>query len=333
MKGLIKRKFAQAITYPARSLYRFLEADEFMFMALDHVVKLRPDVVHCHDLATLTAGLKISDACSSKLVYDSHELEMHRNTKYTVATKLRRRKQEQRGIKRADAVITVSESIADHLMDDYKIRRPYVVLNAPDFSEHEKSSRMLRQDLCLSNDIPLAVYVGNVTVNRGLEFVVRALVHYPDLHLATVGPRRSATTEELRDLAIELHVEDRLHFVDAVPPEAVVGYISTADCSVLPIQNVCLSYYYCMPNKLLESVFSGIPVAVANLLEMRRFVETFRCGVVMDEKSPVSIAEAIKIVIKGRENYTVTQNVIQKLHETYSWTAQVEKLRSIYKNL
>jgi len=327
------RKSLRVLSYPARMIYRFHETDEFSHVACSRAVQLRPDVVHCHDLATLPAGVSISKACGCKLVYDSHELEMHRNAKYGFATKLKRRRMEWFGIKCADAVITVSESIADHLRDDYRIRRPRVIMNAPEIDEQQRLPRTVRDDLRLSPDTPLAVYVGSVTVNRGLDYVVKALDQYAELHVATVGPRHLATQAELYELALKLGVDDRLHFVDPVPPSAVVGYISTADVSVLPIQNVCLSYYYCMPNKLLESVFAGIPVAVADLLEMRRFVETFRCGLVMDEKSPDAIANAIKSIVKDRRQFIVCDELRQQIRDTYSWMTQARTLRSLYDGL
>jgi glycosyltransferase involved in cell wall biosynthesis len=329
----VLRKSFQVLSYPLRSFYWYHESDEFRNIVYRHAVQLRPNVVHCHDLATLPAGVAISKACGCKLVYDSHELEMHRNAKYPEATMRKRRKLEQIGITRADAVITVSESIADHLRDDYRIRRPHVVMNAPDFDEHEHPTRTVRDDLRLSPDTPLAVYVGSVTVNRGLDYVVKALNHYPELHFATVGPRRPATQAELHELAVKLRVDGRLHFVDPVPPSAVVGYISTSDVSVLPIQNVCLSYYYCMPNKLLESVFAGIPVAVADLFEMRRFVEAFQCGLVMDEKSPNSIADAIESIVKNRNRFIVCDKIRQQINDKYSWTAQAHKLLLLYEGL
>lgn len=331
--AFVLRKSLRITTYPAKTLYWFLETDEFTNIACRHAVQLQPDVLHCHDLATLPAGVAISKACGCKLVYDSHELEMHRNAKYSEATKRKRRKLELAGIKCADAVITVSDSIADHLRDEYSIRRPHVVMNAPVFNEQEHPTRTLRDDLGLSAEKPLAVYVGSVTVNRGLEYMVKALVLYPELNFATVGPRRPTTQAELHELAVKLRVDDRLHFVDPVPHRAVVGYISTSDVSVLPIQNVCLSYYYCMPNKLLESVFAGIPVAVANLIEMRRFVEAFHCGVVMDEKSPESIANAIKLILRDRARFIISTGIRQQISDTYSWTTQERKLRSLYEEL
>ena len=323
------RKFKRLLTLPARMFYWMHETDEFKGIAFRHVLSLKPDVVHCHDLATLPAGAAIAKTSRCKLVYDSHELEMHRNAKYPKCVERKRRKLEKSGIVKTDAVITVSESIADHLKQDYKIPRPYVVMNAPDFDGHA-TAKNLREDIGLPAGTPLVVYVGSVTINRGIDFVVRSLQHNPNLHLATVGPRRPATQADIHELAIKLGVEDRVHFVDPVPPNDVVGYIRSADVSVLPIQNVCLSYYYCMPNKLLESVFAGIPVAVADLVEMRRFVETYQCGVVMDQTDPQSIAAAISKIIASRESYVLPEVKRHELTEKYSWTTQANRLREIY---
>ncbi|ENO76183.1 glycosyltransferase [Thauera sp. 63] len=321
------------ILQPLKAVYWFHEMDEFESATLQHILQIRPDVVHCHDLSTLPTGASVAGRIGCALIYDSHELEMHRNATYPEAVKRKRRRLEERNIVKADVVITVSESIADHLRDDYRIPRPIVVLNSPDFEHTDEGHKTLRTDLHLGEDAPLAVYVGSVTINRGIENVVRALPFMEAVHFATVGPRRKETEKLLIEIAEELGVRDRLHLVDPVPPNDVVGYIRSADVSVLPIQNVCLSYYYCMPNKLLESVFAGIPVAVANLIELRRFVEKTGCGLVMDETDPRSIAEAVASVIPRRGDFVVTGERLDQLIAEYSWAAQAERLRGVYRDL
>lgn len=275
-------------------------------------------------------GGRVARAIGAKLIYDSHELEMHRNAQYSRITKWRRRYLESKYIRRADSVITVSESIADHLRDEYKIDRPCVVMNAPEFDDTVVPSHDIRGDLNLSAETPLALYVGSVTINRGIEQTIRALVHLPQLHFATVGPLRPATEIVASSLAAELGVSDRVHFVSPVLPREVVGYIRSADVSVLAIQNVCLSYYYCMPNKLMESVFAGVPVVVANLIEMRRFVEAYDCGVVMDETDPQDIARAITKVLTGRKSYILTEEVRGDLANQYGWPSQAQRLSELY---
>jgi glycosyltransferase involved in cell wall biosynthesis len=306
------------------------QVDPLAETAVQRGIDLSPAVVHCHDLPTLPLGSRIADGAGARLIYDSHELEMHRNAVYAPAVYRWRRWTEKRHIRQTDAVITVSESIADHLRDDYAIPRPEVVLNAPDFDEAVTPTRDLRRDLALPAGTPIAVYVGSVTVNRGLDVMVRSLAYDPRLHFATVGPRRPQTEAELRAIAEELGVRDRLHFVDPLPPAEVVGYIRTATVSVLPIQNVCLSYYYCMPNKLLESAFAGVPVAVADLIEMRRFVETYRCGEIMDETDPVSVAEVLGRIAADREAYRMSPEHREAVAAWYGWPKQAEDLRNLY---
>jgi glycosyltransferase involved in cell wall biosynthesis len=215
-------------------------------------------------------------------------------------------------------------------MLDYQIPRPHVVMNAPVMLKNIKSSHNLRDMIGLRNSDALAVYVGSVTINRGLDFAIRALQYCSDLHLAMVGPRRPQTHEELEILADKFNVSNRIHFIDPVNPKEVVGFIKTANVSVIPIQNVCLSYYYSMPNKLLESVFAGIPVVVSNLIEIKRFVQRYRCGEVMDETNPESIAEAIEKVINHSDKYKIPANLMADLNRCYSWESQAERLKKIY---
>lgn len=313
-----------------RKVYWFVETDEYGAAVEPQLRALVPDVIHAHDLGTLPVGGRVARSLGIRLIYDSHELEMHRNANYSKLVKLRRRWLESKYIRRADTVITVSESIADHLRNDYHIARPTVVMNAPSLNEAVSYERDIRSDLNLEKDVKLAVYVGSVTINRGIELAVRAMVYIPDAIFATVGPRQPATEEEVAAIADELGVRDRIHFVDPVRPEEVVSYIRTADVSVLPIQNVCLSYYYCMPNKLLESVFAGVPVAVANLHEMKLFVEKYRCGLVMNELDPADIARAIQEVLENREKYVLEAEMRDEVAEEYGWPKQSARLCLVY---
>lgn len=299
-----------------------------------HILGLAPDVVHAHDLVTLPTASAAAARIGAKLVYDSHELEMHRNARYPKLGWWRRRILERRHIRQADLVITVCDSIADHLAEDYGIACPTVILNTPPLPLADRvSRRTLRGHLGLARDVPLVVYVGKVTAGRGIEHCVRALALAPELHLAVVGPRLRPTENLLRGLSEKLAVTDRLHLVDPVPPDEVAGFIGDADAGVVPIQNVCLSYYYCLPSKLFESVFAGLPVAVADLRELRRFVLGQGCGVVMDQTDPRDIARAMREAIAHRERYRLTGARLRAVQDAYAWPAQARKLVAAYARL
>ena len=98
----------------------------------------------------------------------------------------------------------------------------------------------------------------------------------------------------------------------------------------MAIQNVCLSYYFCFPNKLLESVLAGVPVAVANLPELRAFVEGHGVGVVMDETDSQSIAGAIRTVLTDPGKYRPSLEKILEIQENYGWPRQAGRLLGLY---
>ena len=137
----------------------------------------------------------------------------------------------------------------------------------------------------------------------------------------------------MRDRAAAYDVVERVHFVDPVPSAEVVSFIADADLSVIPIQNVCLSYALCFPNKLLESVFAGLPVVAADLVELRRFLEENPVGVVTDEGDPAAIAQAIVDVLERRQQLAPTAAVIDDIERRYGWEAQERRLLALYDRL
>ena len=333
--AISSHRIKDLVVNAAESAYRSLESDEVYFVMKQTMSSITPDIIHAHDLGTLSAGVALAKKHGSKLIYDSHELEMHRHIPFTKRQAKRRKAQEACGIALADSVLTVSESIAAYLTNDYGIRPPTVIFNSPKKPIYPSSflSTDLRQDADFTASEPLGVYVGRVAVDRGLENILHAMVGWPELKLATVGPQNAAFTERFLGMAEELGVSDRLCCLDPVPSETLIDYISKADFSVLPIQNVCLSYYYCMPNKLFESVLAGLPVAVSNLKDMKEFVDYWQCGLVFDETDPVDTTTTLKNLYAQRDAYRLHGGRLEKFARLCSWEAQEKKLERVYRKL
>lgn len=317
-----------------RQAFWYLETEEFAISTFFARRRLRFDAVHAHDLSTLPAGSRAARRLGVPLIYDSHELETHRNADYATAVMRKREAVERREIVRARAVITVSDSIADHLATHYGIARPLVVLNAPSFVNSNAAGGMgVRSSLGLPGDTPLLIYVGSVTFNRGVEQGIAAVRHLRDTHLVLLGPRQPQMDARLKGLLSEAALNTRVHLIDPVPPEEVVPFIREADASLLAIQDACLSYRYCMPNKLLESVFAGVPVIVSDFPDMRQFVREHGCGEVVDGSDPRSIGEAFMRIVSRRSDYTLAPHARDHLASTYGWPAQARKLQQLYDSL
>lgn len=311
----------------------FLNARRMKRLFEKEIIRLNPQIIHAHDLVTLPAGGSAADKSGSKLIYDSHELELHRNTRAGPIARWLHAYLERKYIQQCDAVVTVCDSIADHLAQEYGVERPYVVMNAPDREMAVKSETDIRSLLGLSTDNPLAVYVGRITVGRGIEQSVKALQYISGYHLALVGPTHAPTVEDVRTLAQSLGVSDRVHILSPVSPGAVIPFVKSADISLVPIQNVCLSYYYCLPNKLLESTMALLPVVVSDFPELRRFVEISGSGVVMHEADPADIARAIREAYENRDRLRPTSEKLELAEEIYGWPKQERTLKDLYYEL
>ena len=300
------------------------------------IVGWRADVVHIHDMVCLSGGYLAARKLGVPFIYDAHELETHTNYQLRRLTWLFIDRYQNALIRRAAKVVTVCESIAEWLSRKYGIDRPTVILNTPDLDASENTgtcNETLRTHLGLPDSEKLAVYVGAVTIDRGLENCVEALQYAPGIHLALVGSRYSVTEELLVRLADQFGVSERLHLVDPVPGNLVVPFVRSATFSLIPIQNVCLSYYYCMPNKLLESVVGGLPVAIARLKELKSFLEKFPVGIEMDESSPKSIALAMQKLSEEADQYRPTDDQISAIIRYYGWESQRAKLVRLYAGL
>lgn len=295
--------------------------------------RLKPDVIHAHDLAPLPAAAAAAAETGALLIYDSHELEAHRLTRAGFVDTWLRRHIERAHIAQADAVITVSDSIAQHLANAYSISLPIVVMNSPKHSDTRADAGDLRADLGLGAEVPLAVYVGKLTMSRGLEQAIEALRYWPELHLALIGPEHAPTVRRLRRLVSRFKLEPRVHFVPPVASEHVTSYVASADVGIVPIQNACLSYYYSLPNKLLESTFARLPLAVSDFPEFRRFLRLSESGIVMDERSPKDIARAVREVYLRQREFRADAETLRKVEAVYGWPRQKEVLMHLYRSL
>jgi glycosyltransferase involved in cell wall biosynthesis len=122
-------------------------------------------------------------------------------------------------------------------------------------------------------------------------------------------------------------------FIEPIKKELVTSFSKFADVSILPIQNVCLSYNFCFPNKLLESVYSDLPLATSNLVEISSFVNRYKCGLVFNETDPSDIAKKIKLLVANPSKYKISEQYKKEIDKIYSAKTQHYKMLEIYKSV
>ena len=91
---------------------------------------------------------------------------------------------------------------------------------------------------------------------------------------------------------------DRVVLAPPVPTGEVVRWAAGADVGLALIQNVSLSYFLSLPNKLFEYVAAGLPVVASDFPDLRRVVEERGLGTVCRPDDPAAIARAIAWVAR-----------------------------------
>jgi glycosyltransferase involved in cell wall biosynthesis len=131
----------------------------------------------------------------------------------------------------------------------------------------QPSGSLPRADLGLPASEPVAVFVGRLSPEKNVRFLLEALTH-PDLahaHLLIVGDGHERRRLE-RD-AGRLSLRERVHFVGEVPAEGMPAYLSLADFAVTASQIEVL------PFAILESLAAGLPILGVDALWTRQVIQ------------------------------------------------------------
>jgi glycosyltransferase involved in cell wall biosynthesis len=335
-KKYINNIFESLVRKLITNFFWFFETEFYTKLFMYEGVKFNPDIVHCNDLSTLLAGYSISKKCNSKLIYDSHELELDRNSSFNRLIKFKRYLTEKFLIKKCHQVITVSESIADYLKDFYKINKPVVIYNSPDKPRAKINFHIENfvKDWEFYKSKKIVIYIGLVTFNRGIEEFLDSYNYLNDnFCFFILGPVNQKFFNSISDKYKNLIDNKSILFIKPLKKELVIPFSKFADVSILPIQNACLSYNFCFPNKLLESVYSNLPIAAANLVELSSFVKRYKCGLVFNEKDPSDIAKKIKLIVANTLKYKISNSDKKEIDKVYSARTQHLKLLEIYENI
>lgn len=295
------------------------------------------DIWHAHDFPSLVA---IAPAITPgvPVIYDSHELYSEAGTASRLPgiARILLRGYERHLVARVAAVVTVNESLARVLRHRYRPKRLVVVHNAPArWDPPAERPGHLRQALGLGPDVPIALYHGAFSPDRGLVPLAEAML-VPGLeraHLAYLG--FGAMTDELVALSRELRFGGRIHVLPGVPPTELLGWVASADVVAMPIEPTTLSHRLATPNKLLEALAAGSPVVASDTPGMAPIVlddPDAPLGETCDPTDPASIGEAIRRILDldPAAYADLRRRCLKAAHERWNWETEAEKLVALY---
>jgi hypothetical protein len=238
------------------------------------------DLIYANDLICGAAGAALAKAGGARMVYDSHEVQFHRNRKNGWLRAAFDSFIESKVIAQADEVRVVNAAIADlyrtvYAVPEEKIR---VVHN-----NHFPVPALQRSLPATAADIAV-IYVGGGIHGRQLE--------------------------QLAAQAAAASVPVHAFFIDAQPAFAADAGWYIGGPAYLPalealagerrcamwccVEDVCLSYRLSLPNKFFQAMALGMPVIAAAGSYLAAVTEKYQVGYIFEGDNLAAIAAALR---------------------------------------
>ena len=258
------------------------------FLLYRAALDTRPDVIHCNDLDTLLAGLMLKETLHIPLIYDAHELyadqlasEERSPFWYQFYSRLEREL-----LPYTDGRMTVCDSLGRYFEQHYGSRPFVTVHNVP-------SLRLLPDpEVLRRRSRPRKIlYHGAYTSHRGLEQVVAAAQFVPQAAFVLRG--YGSIECQLRDLARQYGVEDRVTFAPAVEVDDLITTAAESDIGLNPFSPVCQNTRFALPNKFFEYMMAGLAIGSTALPEMGALTQQLDVGILFDDNRPETLAEGL----------------------------------------
>ncbi len=230
---------------------------------------------------------------------------------------------EKQAFKRTKVVVSVSEKVAQELVDIGVPRESIrVILNGVDLEEFAPGV-VERKKYNLPENVPLALFAGDIrTPRKNLDTVLRALVKVPELHLGVVGNTEGSPFPQL---AATLSLSDRVHFLGY--RRDIAQIMQVADLFVFP------SRYEACSLVLLEAMASGLPVITATSAGGAEMV-TPDCGFVLSDSDDVDgLVSALSTIASDRTLQSQMSKAARNVAEQHSWQIMAKSYVDLFEDL
>jgi glycosyltransferase involved in cell wall biosynthesis len=295
-----------------------------IFEHLATIENIRCDLAVAHDYFTAPIAARLAALSGGKFTVDCHEFsyEQYMHDK----TWVRRERawvhaMEKRFLPKAAVVTTVCDGIADALQKTYALPvRPTVVRSTA--FHHDLPFRPTGETIEV-------LYHGIVSPMRGLEQTIASVKLWrPEFRFVVRGPGPDDYVAQLKALAAEHGVSDRVRIDPPVPFNAMVPRANQSDVGFFVQEDISLQKRFTLPNKFFEYVQARLALVVADLPEMARLTREHGLGLLVPKVTPEAIAETINSL--SREKIDGFKQASMRAARALSWENEAATMLKAY---
>lgn len=296
------------------------------------VVKLKPDIIHCHDFDTYLVGLLYARLNKkTKLIFDAHE-NYYMMMKPLVPKSISRfiAFLEKRFTKYADLVITTCNANANHYRE-MGAKNIVIVGNWKDPSLYTFSDEQLdkKRTGIGANHHLIVTYIGSLTMDRNVIPLIEAIQERPWAFVIIGGT--GGQEVEIRQLCSTL---PNAYYPGYVHPDDVPLLTAVSDVIYYGLDSTDVYAPYNAPNKLFEALAAGKSIVASDLGgELSNIITTEECGILISHLNSNSIGEALDKIKNPELRKSLEQNSKRAGILQYNWELASIKLRGAYQEL
>ena len=305
--------------------FRILFYLKFAYILLKELSHTRANLYIAEDFYTLPFVYFIAKRRKAKIYYNSREL-------YAFLGGLRKRPLLQAAvkmiekyfIKKVDLVLTTGEMDSEFLEDFYGINNTLVIRNIP---LYQRPARKIdfRKEYGIPDNKLILLYQGVLLEGRGIPQILKAMEYIENSVLLILGDGEQKNN--FKKLASEIGVGERIIFAGTIKQGELINYTAGADVGLSLIENISISYYHALPNKLFEYIMAGLPVLSSDLPQMKKIIDTYEVGEAIDISDIMNIVHTIR---RWEESYYLIEkfrhNCVQAAKEL-NWEAEYNRAK------
>lgn len=302
------------------------------------VIRIKPKIIHAHDLPMVPLALMINFFFRLPIIYDMHE-------NYPEALKYFQKKGlinyifknhhlvkvlEHLCLKFADRVIVVIEEGRERLIKSgYNPAKVFVVSNTIDyenFISNDTSTEILGYSF---DDKPVILYTGTISPDRDLLTAINSVKYFPkfgiDAQMLIIGD--GVYRNYLIDYTLKIGLIKSITFMKWPGHSLIPKFIEKAKICMIPQPNNDF-INTTIPHKLFEYMYMAKPVIVSDAIPIKRIVQETNSGVYFKSGDAEDFAQKVTLLFNSKINYGANgHNAVLK---KYNWNFDSKVLLEMY---
>jgi len=294
------------------------------------------DLVFTRDLGLAALLARIPASRRPKLVYESHGIApvvsasmpalLGRPDLAPSPRKIARLDRREALVwKRADAYVTITQTLADDLAERYGPRERVFVV--PDGASPVPPAAAGSQHHTGAHTRVRAAYAGHLYPWKGVDVFVRALAAVPDVDGLIVGGHPGEPDlARVTALAQSLNLGARLTITGLLAPYEVAAALATADIFMLPNTSTAISERYTSPLKLFEYLARGGAIIASDLPALGEVLTHNETALLVPSGDAAALAATLSALAADPARRRRLGEAARALSHDYTWDRRAERL-------